>query len=185
MGKEFDKWVRQARDKWQFRGKEKPSIAIEPNAWQESVWDYPRPPKLERDRRLITVSVNGKVIAESNSAIRALETASPPTFYIPPKDVDETTLTLGSRFSLCEWKGVAQYWNVNFNTFAIEGAAWYYLDPYQEFESIAGYFSFYPHRLSCYIDRELARPQPGKLYGGWITNEIIGPFKGNPGTENW
>jgi len=185
MEKELDKWVRQARDKWEFRGKEKPLIAIKPSTGQESVWDYPRPPKLEIDNRLIMVSVNGKVIAESRSTFRALETASPPTFYIPPKDVDKTSLTLGAQYSLCEWKGVAQYWNVNINNLAIESAAWYYLDPYPGFESIAGYFSFYPHRLSCYIDGELVRPQPGKLYGGWITNEIIGPFKGNPGTEHW
>ena len=185
MEKELDKWIRQARDKWQFRGKEKPSIAIEPSVGQESVWDYPRPPKLERDSRLIIVSVNGKVIAESDSTLRVLETANPPTFYIPPKDVDKTSLTLGSRLSLCEWKGAAQYWNVNVNTLVIENTAWYYLDPYPEFESIAGYFSFYPHRLTCYIDGELVRPQLGELYGGWITNETIGPFKGNPGTENW
>jgi len=185
MENKLDKCVRQARDKWQFRGKEKPPIAIEPSAGQESVWDYPRPPKLERDRRLIMVSVNGRIIAESNSALRVLETASPPAFYIPPKDVDKTSLTLGDRSSLCEWKGIAQYWNVNVNTFTIENTAWHYLDPYIEFEPISGYFSFYPHRLSCYVDGELVRPQPGKLYGGWITNEIIGPFKGNAGTENW
>ena len=97
MEKELDKWIRQARDKWEFRGKEKPLIAIKPSTDQESVWDYPRPPKLEIDNRLIMVSVNGKVIAESRSTFRALETASPPTFYIPPKDVDKTSLTLGAQ----------------------------------------------------------------------------------------
>ena len=185
MEKELDKRVRQAREKWKFRGQKRPSTAIAPNAGQESVWDYPRPPKIEIDRRLIIVSVNGKIIAESHSTLRLVETASPPTFYIPPKDIDKTLLTQGSRSSLCEWKGIAQYWNVNVNNLAIENAAWHYLNPYPEFAAITGYLSFYPHQLSCYIDGELVRPQPGKLYGGWITNEILGPFKGNSGTENW
>ena len=182
---DMPEWVKQAQAKWRYRGQMRPLFSIEPKPGQESVWDYPRPPRLQKDFRKIQIRANGKIVAESQAAFRVLETASPPTFYIPPNDVDTESFTLGSSFSLCEWKGKANYWCMNVDGVFIEDIAWTYADPYPGFELIAGCFSFYPNRLACYVDGERVQAQAGQLYGGWITSEIVGPFKGEPGTENW
>ena len=128
-------------------------------------------------------------MAESLQKLRAsyrvLETASPPTFYIPPQAVEKQWLTIRARSSLCEWKGIAQYWCLNLDGFILEDVAWSYLNPHPGFELIAGYLAFYPGRVTCHLDEELVQPQPGGLYGGWVTKDIVGPFKGKPGTEHW
>ena len=170
---------------WKFTGTERPSFAELPRPGQESVWDYPRPPQCVADSRTVIVKLGDQAIARSNQAVRVLETASPPTFYIPPSDVDFKLLTLGVGRSFCEWKGAATYWSVAVEGQLIKNAGWSYQNPTRAFATIAGYVSFYPALLNCTVDGEAVRPQPGEFYGGWVTNEIVGPFKGEPGTGGW
>jgi len=182
---ELPEWVKAEQAKWNYRGQERPPFAFEPQEGQESVWDYPRPPRIISDHRHVIVRANGRVIADSQSTYRVLETASPPTFYIPPHDIVKNMLVPRAGSSLCEWKGTAQYWSVNIDGIFIEDAAWSYPNPFSGFEMIADYIAFYPNRVVCYVNEELVRPQPGGLYGGWVTKEIVGPFKGEAGTEHW
>lgn len=185
MKPKLPKWVQAAQAQWKYRGQEKPSFAITPNPGQESVWDYPRPPQLLADDRHVVIRANGIIIAESQSTYRILETASPPTFYIPPDQVDTQSLALQDLFSHCEWKGMAQYWCLYMDGLNLLDVAWSYLNPYPDFKLIAGYIAFHPRQVTCYVDEELVEPQPGDTYGGWITKEIVGPFKGETGTESW
>ncbi len=170
---------------WRNTGADRPALAVEPEPGQESVWDYPRPPRLEPDARRVIVRAGDAVVADSVATVRVLETASPPTFYIPPSDVDPALLVPGQGSSLCEWKGRATYWSVRNDDGLLENVGWSYPDPYDEFTRIAGYLSFYPARLACTVDGERVRPQPGGFYGGWVTDEVVGPFKGEPGTGGW
>lgn len=171
-------WIIQHRAKWEYRGQKRPEFAIPPHVGQESVWDYPRPPRLERDSREVTVKYKDIVIAQTTEAYRILETASPPTYYIPPLDIEMDYLKEVSGSSLCEWKGAAQYWDVNLPETIFRKVGWSYPDPFDEFIEIAGYISFYPTILDCYIGNEKVQGQPGGFYGGWITSNIIGPVKG-------
>jgi uncharacterized protein (DUF427 family) len=146
---------------WRFRGARRPAFAVPPNPDQESVWDYPRPPRIVRDGRLVEVRLGRRVIAKSRRALRVLETASPPTFYLPPEDVRSDLLAESGRESTCEWKGSALDLDL------IEGpssVAWRYPHTYPEFETIAGWFSFYPAKLECFVSGERVRPQPGGFY---------------------
>lgn len=177
-------WLRKAQESWNFRGQDRPPFAIDPKPGQESVWDYPRPPAIVPDSRSVVVRAGKIVIAESTAAVRICETASPPTFYIPPADIDMDKLTVADGSSFCEWKGTARYWQLA-NSESAEPIGWDYPDPLADFESIAGYFSFYPARVECYVDGERVTAQAGGFYGGWITAEIVGPFKGDPGTSGW
>ena len=168
---------------WRYRGQERPPWAETPAAGQESVWDYPRPPRLERWPRRIEVRANGQLLAATTNAWRVCETASPPTVYLPPGDLDHAALVAVSGSSYCEWKGAASY-------FALAGdaatpVAWTYPAPSAAFTAIAGHFASYPARVACEVDGERVRPQPGGFYGGWITDELVGPFKGEPGTGHW
>lgn len=161
---------------------------MEPGPGQESVWDYPRPPCIVADTRLVEVSREGRRLARSRGAVRVLETASPPTFYLPPGDVDLAQLERVPGRSHCEWKGEARYLAPSGGSGSGEGAApiaWTYPDPFPEFESIRDWIAFYPGRVECRVDGERVRPQPGGFYGGWITDEIVGPVKGEPGSEAW
>ena len=158
---------------------------IEPGPGQESVWDYPRPPRLEPCKRRVEAIFEGVVIAASDSAIRVLETAGPPTIYIPPDDCSLEHLTPTRRKTYCEWKGPASYFDVVVAAQRARNAAWSYPGPKPGFESIAGYLSFYPAKVECYLGGERARPQPGRFYGGWVTDDIVGPFKGEPGSLGW
>lgn len=185
MARPLPDWAERARNKWTYRGQERPPFAHNPNMGQESVWDYPRPPRLAKDGRRILVRAHGRVLADCHSSYRVLETASPPTFYVPPADVDMSLLVPKDHSSLCEWKGMAQYWSFTFGDILLESVAWSYPDPFPGYESIADYFSFYPLHLECCLDGERVHPQPGGLYGGWVTKEIVGPFKGGFGTEHW
>jgi uncharacterized protein (DUF427 family) len=185
MTQPLPEWIEVARSKWQYRGQERPPWAQPPSPGQESVWDYPRPPHLMSDHRRVVVCVKGKVLANSSSALRLMETASPPTFYLPPGDLDISRLVLTDISSVCEWKGTAQYWVLQGAEKQGEPVAWAYPHPYPEFASLTGYVSFYPGRVECYVNHERVRPQPGGLYGGWVTQEIIGPYKGQPGTAQW
>ena len=161
------------------------SRIIKPRTGQESVWDYPRPPALVNDERLVVVKSGGFTLAESNRCLRVLETASPPTFYIPPADVDSESLLRAAGASYCEWKGSAQYWSLVNAPPGAGAIGWSYPRPAPAFAAIADYYSFYPAKVECFVDGERVRPQPGEFYGGWVTDEVVGPFKGDPGTGGW
>ena len=167
---------------WKFRGQRRPDFAIEPGPGQESVWDYP-PPALEADHRLVEVRHRDSVIARTTSSVRIKETASPPSVYLPATSVDWDRLTPVSGQSFCEWKGAARYWALVSEPGT--PVAWAYPDPSEDFSRIADHVSFYPSLLECYVDGERVRPQAGGFYGGWVTDDIVGPFKGEPGTGGW
>ncbi|MDQ3779020.1 MAG: DUF427 domain-containing protein [Chloroflexota bacterium] len=153
---------------------------------QESVWDYPRPPRLEPTSRHIQIMVGGETIAETRRALRVLETSHPPVYYLPPEDVRVELLSRTPRLTDCEWKGTAGYYTVTVGDRAIEDAAWCYPDPAPAFASIAHFLAFYPSKMDrCLVDGVPVVAQPGDYYGGWITPEIAGPFKGDPGTAGW
>ncbi len=160
---------------------------IEPGPGQESVWDYPRPPRLELSSRLVVVRAAAKPIARSNRAYRVLETSHPPTWYLPPADIDLASLRpSGAAGTVCEWKGPATYWDVvTGDGSLIRAAAWSYPDPTPAFSAIMGFVSFYPAQFRCEIDGESVRPQEGGFYGGWVTDDVVGPFKGSPGSWGW
>lgn len=171
---------------WTWTGRGRPPFAIEPGPGQESVWDYPRPPRLVSDPRHVIVDAGHARIADTTRAMRVLETASPPTFYLPPQDIDLDRLRPAAGSSHCEWKGRAVYWSVrDHEGHWREAAGWSYPEPTPAFGSIAGWLSFYPARLQCTVAGEPVRPQPGGFYGGWLTDEIVGPVKGAPGTGHW
>ncbi len=170
---------------WKYHGQKRPPFAEEPGPGQESVWDYPRPPKLVSDRRRVEVRLGATIIADSQNVFRVLETASPPPFYLPPHDVRAELLEVWSGASVCEWKGMAQYWALKRGGRSGEPVGWSYPKPKRSFESIANYFSFYPARVECSVEGERVHPQPGQFYGGWVTGEIVGPFKGAAGTHHW
>lgn len=158
----------------------------EPGPGQESVWDYPRPPRVEPTEKQIQIVLDGLVIADTRRAQRVLETSHPPVYYIPPEDVRVDCLQASSRGSWCEWKGQAVYYTiVTPNTKRLD-SAWAYADPQPAFKTIRAHVAFYPSRMeACYVDGEQVRAQPGDFYGGWITNDVVGPFKGQRGTEWW
>ena len=186
MGKDhFFPDLESLRAGWAHRGGERPDFAQVPQEGQESVWDYPRPPALVGDEREVVVSLGGVEIARSRRALRVLETASPPTFYLPPDDVSREFFHRASGSSFCEWKGSATYWDVDVGRAQEERLAWSYDEPLAAANRLRGYFSFYPARADCRVDGENVRAQSGGFYGGWITDEIVGPFKGEPGTEGW
>ena len=169
---------------WKYTGINRPHFADEPQEGQESVWDYPRPPALVRDTRYIEVRYQDIMIAASSGAYRILETASPPTVYIPPKDVSMEFLQGMRGSSFCEWKGAASYWGLADHV-EMGAIGWSYRNPSQPFRVIKDFMSFYPALVECYIDGERVRPQPGGFYGGWVTKEIVGPYKGESGTGGW
>jgi uncharacterized protein (DUF427 family) len=170
---------------WIYTGLERPPFAATPRPGQESVWDYPRPPKLVADHRRIVVRQGDLLIADSLETYRVLETAAPPTFYIPPRDTHVELLKPFPGTSICEWKATATYWTPEASVPAREAVAWSYPLAQAPYAAISGYFSFYPGRVECFVDGERVRAQPGYFYGGWITDEIVGPWKGDPGTESW
>lgn len=169
---------------WKNIGKKRPDFAIEPKAGQESVWDYPRPPILEASDEAVEVSYNYVPIASSRAALRVLETASPPTYYIPAADIDWRQLVEVGHSSFCEWKGRASYFALA-NDAKQTPVAWLYANPSERFAAIDQHASFYPSKVDCSVNGEVVRPQPGEFYGGWITDRVVGPFKGEPGTGHW
>ena len=159
---------------------------IEPGPGQESVWDYPRPPRLEAMTARVRVVFNGVTVADTTGAYRVLETSHPPTVYIPPADVRMEFLHPTGQRSLCEWKGQARYFDLTVNDRTAAQAAWSYAAPTPGFATIRDYLAFYPARVdACYVDDELVQAQAGDFYGGWITANIVGPFKGAAGTWGW
>ncbi|BAU40438.1 hypothetical protein O77CONTIG1_00235 [Leptolyngbya sp. O-77] len=159
---------------------------IVPGPGQESVWDYPRPPRLEVTSKRVQVVFNGVAIADTQRAKRILETSHPPVYYIPPEDIRMEYLTPTPRSSFCEWKGQAGYYTITVGDRTAENAAWFYANPVSAYAEIKDHVAFYPSRMdACYVDGEQVQAQPGDFYGGWITQDIVGPFKGGPGSWGW
>lgn len=158
---------------------------IKPGPGQESVWDYPRPPRLEPSERQVVIRLGDVRIADSSRTIRILETSHPPTYYIPPMDVVMERLHPSPFTTVCEWKGRAVYFDLLVGETQISRVAWSYPQPTKRFQSIAGYIAFYPHQVECYLDGERVQTQAGGFYGGWVTVDVVGPFKGGPGTGSW
>ncbi len=163
-----------------------PSQRIPPQLGQESVWDYPRPPRLEKVNSRLQIIINGQTIADTIAGYRVLETSHPPVYYLPPTDIAMQYVQITERSSFCEWKGNALYYHVLIGDRRIENAAWAYPTPTKNFQPIANYLAFYAQLMDeCYVNDELVTPQPGGFYGGWITKNIVGPFKGSPGSWGW
>jgi uncharacterized protein (DUF427 family) len=164
----------------------KPDKIVQKSPNQESVWDYPRPPRIEDSQKHIQVIFNGVMIAETRRAIRVLETSHPPVYYIPPEDVRMDYFSTTPRSTFCEYKGAASYYTIRVGERTEAHAAWFYPHPSTPYAALANYVAVYPSRMeACFVDGEQIQPQPGDFYGGWITKEIVGPFKGGAGTAGW
>jgi uncharacterized protein (DUF427 family) len=161
-------------------------LRIVPGPGQESVWDYPRPPRVERVSERIRVVVDNTDIANTTDAVRVLETAGPPVYYVPPTDARLDLLSPTGHVTFCEWKGQAAYYTLRLGARVIENVAWTYRHPKRGYEDVRDHVAFYAGLVDqAWVGDELATPQPGRFYGGWITSRIVGPFKGDPGTAGW
>lgn len=160
-----------------------PKIQV-PRRGQESVWNYPRPPRLQRVHQQMRVEFGGLILAETTQGYRVLETGIPPVYYFPPTDVRIAYLMLSSKQTASEWNGMARYWSIRMEKRVAQDAAWSYPHPGEGYEDIANYLAFHSGKVdACYVGKLKVKPQPGELYGGWITSKILGPFKGEPGGE--
>lgn len=159
---------------------------IEPGPGQESVWDYPRPPVVRRVRARVEIDFGGILIAACDEALQVLETSHPPTFYVPAAAFLEGVLQPVTGTTWCEFKGTASYFDVVVGTQRAGRAAWHYPDPTAGFEDLVGHVAVMPATMDqCRVDGEVATPQEGGFYGGWITAAVSGPFKGTAGTRGW
>ena len=157
-----------------------------PRPGQESVWDYPRPPRLEEFTGSITVELGGQTIASTTRAWRVLETSHPPTYYLPASCFGEGCLRPASGSSWCEWKGQAGYYDLVTPSAVAPRAAWTYSNPTAGFAAIAGAIAVMAAQVDrCTVNGEEVIPQPGGFYGGWVTSWIAGPIKGVPGSMGW
>jgi uncharacterized protein (DUF427 family) len=170
---------------WRYTGHDRPGFAQAPGPGQESVWDYPRPPRIVPDAREVVVALDGHEIARTRRALRLQETASPPTFYLPEIDIAMASLDSADGSSFCEWKGRAVYWSVRFGGHHLPRVAWSYPTPEAGYQALRGHIAFYPGPLECRVEGQRVRPQPGRFYAGWVTDEVVGPFKGEAGSEGW
>jgi uncharacterized protein (DUF427 family) len=160
-------------------------VRVPPGEGQESGWDYPRPPRVEATTKRVRVEFNGVVIADTRRAERVLETSHPPVYYIPPDDIKLEHLSRSGRTTYCEWKGRAGYYTLTVADRIAENAAWFYPDPTPGFEVIRDYVAFYPGKMdAAYVDDERVTAQSGGFYGGWITADVVGSFKGDPPTQH-
>ena len=159
---------------------------VEPGPGQESVWDYPRPPRVEPTDREIRVVLGGVEIARTTRALRVLETSHPPVYYIPVADVVDGVLDPVAGTTVCEFKGRASYFDVRSGDAVRLRTAWTYRAPAPGYECLVDTVAFYPSRVdAAFVDGERVRAQEGDFYGGWVTADIVGPFKGGPGTWGW
>jgi len=163
---------------------------VVPGPGQQSVWDFPRPPRLEDVALPVRVERLGRVVASSSRARRIVETAGAPCYYLPPEDCDVKALRPNGRWTVCEWKGVAFAYDVDAGGRPVRDGAWSYPEPLTDlgmgYERIAGWFAFYASRLdACYVGDERVAAQPGGFYGGWVTRDLTGPIKGEPGSDGW
>jgi len=138
-----------------------PAKRIVPGSGQESVWDFPRPPRVEPSTEHVVIRFGGQVVADSRDAVRVLETSHPPGYYLPRAAFIEGLLVETPGSSVCEFKGTGRYFDVRVGDAVARRAAWYYPEPWPGYE------------------------QEGGFYGGWITSRVVGPFKGGPGTLGW
>jgi uncharacterized protein (DUF427 family) len=153
---------------------------------QESVWSYPRPPIVVPSDRHVVVRFGGIVVCDTRRALRLLETSHPPTWYLPRADFIEGSLRAARGSSFCEWKGRASYLDVVAGAHVAAGKAWTYLAPTAPFAVIQDHVALYAAAMDgCFVDDERVEPQPGGFYGGWITKDVVGPFKGIPGSMGW
>jgi uncharacterized protein (DUF427 family) len=154
---------------------------VAPGPGQESVWDYPRPPRVEPVTARIRVELDGRIIADTTAAYRVLETSHPPVYYLPREDIVGVAESAAPS-TYCEFKGVARYVDVGTKT----AAGWYYPQPSKGYQAIRDHVAFYPAKMdACWVGEEQVQPQEGDFYGGWVTRDIVGPFKGAPGTWGW
>ncbi len=173
--------VERARAKWRYTGHQRPAFAIRPGEGEMSVWNFPRPPRIEVTRARLRVESGHKLVAETTRGARVLETAGAPTFYFPPEDVDSGLLRkTGSTFH-CEWKGISDEVAAG----STLRAGWVLTGIYAEFKELYGWYAFYPQELQCFIGGERVGAQPGSYYGGWVTADLVGPIKGEPGSGGW
>ncbi|WP_062735486.1 DUF427 domain-containing protein [Kocuria turfanensis] len=157
-----------------------------PGPGQESVWDYPRPPRVEPTPERVEVWLGGTCIAATTAALRVLETSHPPAYYLPRAAFAEGSLRPCEGASWCEWKGAAAWFDVQGGRRSAPRAAWTYPDPAPGFGSLRGHVAVLPGAMGrCLVDGERVVPQEGGFYGGWITSRVIGPFKGGPGSRGW
>ena len=157
-----------------------------PGPGQESVWDYPRPPRLDRTDVVVEVVLGGEVVAHTSAAIRIQDTSHPPTYYQPRSAFAPGSLRTARGGSYCEWKGQASYLDVVGGDVVAARAGWFYPVPTAPYAALVDHVAVYPGLVDrCTVDGELVRPQPGGFYGGWVTSKVVGPFKGQPGTQLW
>lgn len=176
----------QERARLRAVSRQRPDNIPVPGPGQESVWDYPRPPRVEPVNRMLTVEFAGTTLAKTTRGLRVIETAGLPVYYFPPSDVRLDMLEGTACQTLCEWKGMASYWTVRMDTRMAEYASWSYPEPDPAYHSLKDFLAFYPGLMDgCYVGDLWVAAQPGSYYGGWITPDILGPFKGAPGSESW
>lgn len=176
-----DAAVLAGRGHWRYTGVTRPEFAEPCGPDQESVWDYPRPPRLEPMDNLVEVRWQGELVARSRRAARVCETAGAPTWYIPPEDTNSELLHYNGGQSLCEWKGIAQGFAVG----SVMEAGWRYTHVFPEFAALSHWCAFYPARVDCFVNHEPVQAQPGGYYGGWVTRNLVGPIKGAAGSSGW
>jgi uncharacterized protein (DUF427 family) len=163
-----------------------PVTPEKPGPGQESVWDYPRPPRVEPSTELVEVVLGGQVVASTRASFRVLETSHPPTYYLPRTAFLEGVLRPVEGTTRCEWKGQAAYFDLITAGRTAEQAAWTYPDPPDGLAVLVDHLAVYAGRVDeCRVDGERVTPQPGDFYGGWITSRVVGPFKGGPGSRGW
>ena len=177
--------LERARAQRRWRGKGRPPFADVPEQGQVSVWDFPRPPQLVRDEREIVMRWGETLVARTCGAWAVRETSHPPTFYLPLADVEVALLRPAGGGSFCEWKGPAQYWDLVDGVRRLAKVAWSYPQPLAGAEQLSECIAFYAHDLECSVGGAKVLAQPGDFYGGWITPELTGPFKGAPGSSGW
>jgi uncharacterized protein (DUF427 family) len=159
---------------------------IEPGPGRESVWDYPRPPRVEPAPERIRVEFAGETVVDTDRAVRVLETSHPPTYYVPREAIRPGVTVSSPTSTSCEFKGRASYLTLRLGDRESVDAGWWYPAPARGFEALTDMVAFYPGRVdACYVGEERVTPQAGDFYGGWITSRIVGPFKGGPGTFGW
>ena len=185
MSHDYLEALARARAQWHWRGQHLPAFAEVPAPGQVSVWDFPRPPELVRDAREIVVRWGEIEVARTRGAWAVRETAHPPTFYLPLADVAPALLRPAGGGSFCEWKGPARYWDLADGMRCLPKVAWGYPQPLAGAEPLADCIAFYAHDLDCRVDGAQVIAQPGGFYGGWITPDLSGPFKGEPGSSAW
>lgn len=152
----------------------------------ESVWDFPRPPRLERVEWRVRVAHAGSTVVDAPHALRVLETSQPPAYYVAAEFVDLDLLSPSEHRTFCEWKGVAEYSDIVVGDVRVADAGWTYTEPSARFAEVTNHWAFYAQKVDeCWIDDERVTSNEGSFYGGWVTANVTGPFKGAPGTSHW